>query len=162
MVSLIRKEFSSWTSVAVSNGEPTARIHMNNLQQMKSYWACLKSNNTCLTCLRRKPEYALSCGHSMCEICIQIFGDKRSVAECQFHLQACVLCAVGNITVTLKPPTAGIRLLTIDGGGIRGVVPLEFLGMLQKVIGVDCPLQDFFDLAFGTSSGKSIPSCKSS
>ena len=130
IVSFIRKEFSSWTSVAISNDEPTARIHMNNIQKMMSYWARLKSNNTCLTCLRQKPKYILSCEHSLCEICIQIFEDKRSFAECQFHLQACVLCAVENITVILKPPTAGIKILTIDGKGIREVISLKFLEML--------------------------------
>ena len=56
----------------------------------------------------------------------------------------------------LKPPTAGVRILCIDGGGIRGVIPLEFLGLLQGDIGPECPIQDFFDMAFGTSSGNCI------
>ncbi|MCJ1473164.1 hypothetical protein MMC13_001815 [Lambiella insularis] len=53
----------------------------------------------------------------------------------------------------VKPPTAGVNILSIDGGGIRGVIPLEFLNRLQKVLGPDCPVQDLFDLALGTSSG---------
>lgn len=63
------------------------------------------------------------------------------------------MCGSSSLTVTLKPPTAGIRILTIDGGGIRGVVPLEFMRKLQDKVGPDCPIQDLFDLAFGTSSG---------
>ncbi len=72
----------------------------------------------------------------------------------QYHVQRCPLCGAGSLEVTLKPPTAGVRVLTIDGGGVRGVVPLEFLRILQDTIGPECPVQDLFDLAFGTSSGK--------
>ena len=55
----------------------------------------------------------------------------------------------------IKPPTAGSRILSIDGGGIRGVVPLEFLHLLQGILGPSLSLLDLFDQAFGTSSGKS-------
>lgn len=55
----------------------------------------------------------------------------------------------------IKPPTASVRLLTIDGGGTRGVVPLVFLQALEERIGLPYPVQENFDLAFGTSIGKS-------
>ena len=75
----------------------------------------------------------------------------------QYHLQHCTLCGLGSLTVDLKPPTAGIRILSIDGGGVRGVIPLEFLRILQDIVGPDCPIQDLFDVAFGTSSGERLP-----
>ena len=53
----------------------------------------------------------------------------------------------------LKPPTAAPRLLSIDGGGSRAVIPLENLEMLQKLIGFDLPLCDLFDLSVGSSFG---------
>ncbi len=46
------------------------------------------------------------------------------------------------------------KILNIDDGGIRGVVPLEFLRLLQDVIGPTLPIQDLFDQAFGTSSSE--------
>lgn len=46
-------------------------------------------------------------------------------------------------------------MLSIDGGGTRGVIPLEHLRLLQDALGPDCALQDMFDLAVGTSSGAS-------
>ncbi|KAL9606564.1 MAG: hypothetical protein Q9179_000289 [Wetmoreana sp. 5 TL-2023] len=64
-----------------------------------------------------------------------------------------------SLSVVLKPPTAGINILSIDGGGVRGAVPLEFLSILQEILGDDCPIQDLFDLAFGTSSGGLIVLC---
>lgn len=56
--------------------------------------------------------------------------------------------------VRLKPPTAGIRILSIDGGGVRGIIPLEILSMLQGIAGSSCPVQDLFDLVYGTSIGQ--------
>ncbi len=56
--------------------------------------------------------------------------------------------------VRLKPRCAGVRILTLDGGGIRGIIELALLEKLHSRIGLDVPLQDFFDLVMGTSTGK--------
>ncbi|KAL4333817.1 hypothetical protein GQ457_07G025660 [Hibiscus cannabinus] len=59
----------------------------------------------------------------------------------------------------LQPPTYGdlITVLSIDGGGIRGIIPgtiLAFLeSELQKLDGVDARLADYFDVIAGTSTG---------
>jgi len=57
------------------------------------------------------------------------------------------------------PPTAGPRVLSLDGGGIRGVIPLVFLEHIQQEMAdLDCPLRDYFDFVCGTSSGMIINS----
>src|SRR5437660_1180409 len=43
------------------------------------------------------------------------------------------------------------RLLSIDGGGIKGVFPAAFLASLEQTIGQ--PVADYFDLIAGTSTG---------
>ena len=53
----------------------------------------------------------------------------------------------------VKPATAGVRILSVDGGGIRDVVSLEFLALLQDILDHNLTLQDYFEQAFGTSSG---------
>ncbi|KAL8912017.1 MAG: hypothetical protein Q9171_002930 [Xanthocarpia ochracea] len=83
----------------------------------------------------------------------ETFGEPQTDVDYRYVVDECPMCAAGTMSVVLKPPTAGIRILSIDGGGVRGAVPLEFLGLLQDVLGDDCPIQDLFDLAFGTSSG---------
>ncbi|XP_056167180.1 patatin-like protein 2 isoform X1 [Syzygium oleosum] len=61
--------------------------------------------------------------------------------------------------LTLKPPTYGnlITILSIDGGGIRGVVPGVILACLeselQKLDGEDARIADYFDVVAGTSTG---------
>ncbi|KAI9760680.1 MAG: hypothetical protein M1840_002356 [Geoglossum simile] len=131
-----------------------AELHSSNLKLHSLQWAQVKSNRTCLCCLRRRPEHFLNCGHSICDTCVRIFGTVQSTIESQFTLHVCVLCDRRvSSTIVPKPATAGIRILSIDGGGVRGVIPLEFLRSIQDTLGPRCPVQSFFDLAFGTSAG---------
>ncbi len=46
------------------------------------------------------------------------------------------------------------RLLALDGGGIRGVVTLEMLAKIERIVGE--PLSEYFDLIGGTSTGAII------
>ncbi|XP_010269035.1 PREDICTED: patatin-like protein 2 [Nelumbo nucifera] len=60
---------------------------------------------------------------------------------------------------SLQPPTYGnlITILSIDGGGIRGIIPGIILGylesQLQELDGKDARLADYFDVIAGTSTG---------
>ncbi|OWM77256.1 hypothetical protein CDL15_Pgr028893 [Punica granatum] len=59
----------------------------------------------------------------------------------------------------LQPPTYGnlITVLSIDGGGIRGVIPATILSFLeselQKLDGEEARIADYFDVIAGTSTG---------
>ncbi|XP_073113500.1 patatin-like protein 2 [Elaeis guineensis] len=59
----------------------------------------------------------------------------------------------------IKPLTSGnfVTVLSIDGGGNRGIIPaiiLSFLELeLQKLDGKDARLADYFDMIAGTSTG---------
>jgi patatin-like phospholipase/acyl hydrolase len=54
------------------------------------------------------------------------------------------------MTETRKEPT-NYKILSIDGGGIRGVFPAAFLAKLEDHL--DAPLASYFDLIAGTSTG---------
>ncbi|KAI3895896.1 hypothetical protein MKW98_025687 [Papaver atlanticum] len=62
-------------------------------------------------------------------------------------------------TTSLPPPSEGkmVTVLSIDGGGVRGLIPatiLEFLeSKLQELDGEDARIADYFDLIAGTSTG---------
>jgi patatin-like phospholipase/acyl hydrolase len=43
------------------------------------------------------------------------------------------------------------RILSIDGGGVKGVMPAAFLAAVEQSIGR--PIGDYFDLIAGTSTG---------
>ncbi|EEF38750.1 patatin-like protein 3 [Ricinus communis] len=64
-----------------------------------------------------------------------------------------------RISSKIQPPTYGnlITILSIDGGGIRGIIPgviLDYLeSKLQELDGEDARLADYFDVIAGTSTG---------
>lgn len=57
-------------------------------------------------------------------------------------LQNCVYC---------KTDTMGFKILTIDGGGTKGLIPAKILDCLEQDFGK--PALDWFDLLAGTSTG---------
>jgi hypothetical protein len=132
---------------------PSYQIHYDNVRQHHRYWSQLRTNSTCLSCLRRYPEHVFACRHSICDTCVEIFGEP-SVEEANLYLCKCMLCdGLQTLYVKLKPRTAAIRVLSIDGGGTRCIMPLDHLVLLQAILGDDLPLCDMFDLGVGTSAG---------
>ncbi|PSS31818.1 Patatin-like protein [Actinidia chinensis var. chinensis] len=61
--------------------------------------------------------------------------------------------------IAVQPPRYGnfITVLSIDGGGIRGIIPGVILGFLeselQKLDGEEARIADYFDVIAGTSTG---------
>ncbi|KAH7111317.1 phospholipase [Dendryphion nanum] len=109
-------------------------------------------SSTCLCCLRRRPQYGLPCGHTICENCVLVFGECCVDDPWIFKMRHCLLCGVSmpeELTVKVHPPTAGVGVLCIDGGGARGVVPLKLMKRIQDRIGLSIPFQKFFRVAFG-------------
>lgn len=51
------------------------------------------------------------------------------------------------------PPTISPSVLAVDGGGVRGVIPLEFLLLVREHLS-PCTIQEVVDLGLGTSSGR--------
>ena len=127
--------------------------HQNRLISFQSHWRRLYSGNTCFSCMMRRPKYKLPCGHWVCDICMRIFGTKKTVF---LYLDNCLLCGGHGIRIRFKPDTATVRVLCIDGGGTRACVPLRFLQELEARVGLPYPVQYNFDILFGTSSGKCV------
>ena len=139
---------------SVEAGSKSATIRRESLIVSRHYWAPMRTNRTCLCCLRRPPEHVLDCGHAVCDNCVLIFGRGLPGADFLFGLDRCLICASSlDFKTKIKPPTAGVRVLAADGGGTRGAVALESLCLLQHLL-KGLAVQDCFDLALGTSSGE--------
>lgn len=101
------------------------------------------------------PEHVLHAGHALCSKCVRVLGTPvlndpywRNIAKCPF----CTLkLEPGPRKISLQPPTAGLRILTMDGGGVRGILELELLQMLEDRL--QFPISKAFDLMVGTSTG---------
>lgn len=134
-----------------------ATQHLQRLQDIQSYLLPLKSHKTCLCCLLRTPEKVFSCGHTLCDTCVRSLGETNSEERNTFKFNECVLCGRSNHrpAISLAPCTAGIRILSLDGGGVKGVITLGILQHLEDSLSELClPIRDVFDFVCGTSAGK--------
>ena len=80
----------------------------------------LISQTACYCCLFEPPEHVLPCGHILCTSCIRIYGRPRGntiveVQDCPIESGNTQNYHSWNFNVYLKPKTAGIRVLTLDG-----------------------------------------------
>ncbi|KAH6886245.1 hypothetical protein B0T10DRAFT_490889 [Thelonectria olida] len=149
------------------------KIHRHNLhrffEQVGGSFAYV-NHSVCMCCVRELPEHPLQCGHVLCTLCMKAYGvlDDRlkakgaiavqpghiSLHRCPLHsTQRAGFEFVEPRTISLKPDWAGVRLLCLDGGGIRGIVELEVLRHIEMELGGLVPIQSFFDLIVGTSTG---------
>jgi patatin-like phospholipase/acyl hydrolase len=53
-------------------------------------------------------------------------------------------------------PDSDLRLLALDGGGVRGLSALMILKQLMEAVDLDAPLKpcDYLDMIGGTSTGR--------
>lgn len=134
--------------------------HARLLQELQPLLGRIFSNRTCLSCLLCSPQHPLACGHAICDRCVTRCGSPQPRAESVYLMERCPLCQQPCAgCVTLLPPTAAVRALAMDGGGIRGVVTLQILRAMQDLLGPTCRLPGLFDVAFGTSAGKEPKPC---
>ena len=82
----------------------------------------VSSNRTCFTCLSQCPVFILPCEqvqHTICEDCAMRFSYSTSRSQSTLFLQRCPLgCQFKNgkpWQSRVKPPSAGVRLLSLDG-----------------------------------------------
>jgi hypothetical protein len=72
-----------------------------------------------------------------------------------FTMKSCIYYLYRRpLVIDVLPPTMNPTVLAIDGSGVRDVIPLEFLVLMQEYLSPSCPLQDLVELAVGTSLGK--------
>lgn len=120
----------------------------------------------CYFCLHETPCTVLACGHALCESCVKALAlhhqgcnlenDDRmlSLLRCPLHKDAQVFDPQSNpCSIHVKPEYSGVRILTLDGGGVRGVIELKMLAAVEKALGGRIPVQRFFGLVGGTSTG---------
>ena len=107
----------------------------------------ISSHTACFCCLFEQAEHPLPCGHVLCTRCVNTYGFRKSPGEVEINE-----CPIDNLpgwTIYFKPKAAGVRVLTLDGGGIRGIVELEVLRQIERELD-NIAIQHFFDLIVGT------------
>ncbi|KAI0808727.1 hypothetical protein GGR55DRAFT_689696 [Xylaria sp. FL0064] len=120
--------------------------------------ASITGQRTCLSCLSNTPTNMLPClpkQHCVCEDCIRGYSRQHGGSS-TISITSCPLgCSLTKTpwTIRVKPPTAGARILALDGGGIRGIAELAILTEIEREVKMGIRIQDLFDLVVGTSTG---------
>ncbi|KAG7125813.1 hypothetical protein HYQ44_000853 [Verticillium longisporum] len=100
--------------------------------------------------------YGLSCGHVHCEACVWDYGRPSDDDPWVTLYGQCHLCDIllrEEAVIRRHPPTAGVGVFCLDGGGVRGIVSLEILKRIHEAIKLPVPLTRFINVFFGISSG---------
>jgi hypothetical protein len=150
--------FEGFAEALFRGSRCAAEIHAENVSRHQPLWNEISDEATCLTCLHHAPVYPLPCRHDICKVCVQVFGEASEGDDSEFIIKHCLLCQSKmpeGLLIRIHPPTAGVGVLCIDGGGVKGAMPLGILKRLQDKIDLPIPIQRFVKVAFGISSGKS-------
>jgi hypothetical protein len=117
--------------------------------------------SVCYGCLFGRPEYRLPCGHVICVACLRDFDQTDLARQYSGNVihNECIVCADSSslgwpYRTQVRPDLTGLRVLSLDGDGVRGIVELVVLRRLENLIGLGLPLGRFFDLVVGTSAGE--------
>ena len=75
-------------------------------------------HGTCLCCLMGLPQYSLPCGHIICFECAKLYGQLhkggiRTFEKCPLHPN--VVFPKIPWPLGMKPESAGVRILSLDG-----------------------------------------------
>lgn len=131
--------------------------HRAQLLRLRPALEHIATEDTCLCCLQRRPQTGLRCQHSLCHVCAAVFNRRDEDDETLVHIDQCVLCSkdMEGLSIREQPQTATVRILSLDGGGARGITEIESLIELQRRINLPYPVIQNFDVCFATSCGKS-------
>jgi hypothetical protein len=114
------------------------------VESQKRLLAQIKTTRLCLSCLLAVPTEVLDCNHMLCVDCCKEIRNGN-VIECPFCDQE------GTWDHVDVPDGAGYRVLSLDGGGVRGVVSSLMMQRLEEMLRI--PIRHLFDLIVGTSAG---------
>ncbi|KAF2122021.1 hypothetical protein BDV96DRAFT_640090 [Lophiotrema nucula] len=137
-------------------------IHRNDT--LSSYYPATETEETiglrytsfCICCLFGTPEALLPCGHMLCQSCIRAYGRTKrpnlaEVLECPLEINQ--RSSYQPRLIYLRPESAGVRVLALSNGGIRSVVQIEILKLIEKHFQDKIPIGTFFDMIIGEGTG---------
>ncbi|CAI6303542.1 unnamed protein product [Periconia digitata] len=110
----------------------------------------------CICCLFGLPEALLPCGHMLCRDCVEAYGHRKAhalveILECPLEINQKIQTQP-HIVYT-RPESAGVRVLALHNGGVRSIIQIEVLKLIEKEFDGRIPIQSLFDMIIGEGTG---------
>ncbi|KAK6543076.1 hypothetical protein TWF694_006999 [Orbilia ellipsospora] len=110
-----------------------------------------RSARFCYGCIFGRSEYRLPCDHLICSSCLK---EKDREHEAFVVLKECVICGANEgrgwpVIISINPELTGPRILSLDGGGVRGIIGLRTLERLESLTGLELPIGGITALGVG-------------
>ena len=105
-------------------------IYIRNIANFSDHMANITVSSYYLLYFIRAPATPrMSCEYRICRVYLKKVGAVTPRAPRIFTLDKCPLCRRGVTPISLycTPPTASLRVLSLDGSGNRVIVALEVL-----------------------------------
>lgn len=124
--------------------------HFNNIQSCTGI-SNIYTRLACSVCLVQSSTFTLDCRHRLCNACVARIGQESS--PWRFQLASCLLCqSQTQSPLIMKPPTAGLRVLQVDG--TRPMIMWQLLRELRQSTSLNSvPFWEHFDSALGNDFG---------
>ena len=97
----------------------------------------------------------LACEHSFCLECIQELAQDHPLPHRLQYINCPIHKQLQSFSPRLLPLQSGCRILSLDGGGVKGLAQLVMLKHIEERC-FEIPLIHLFDLVVGTSIGGQI------
>lgn len=125
--------------------------HFSLLQSQSEVLQKLEPCRCCFGCLLAVPTEPLHCcDQALCVACCQLMQSKNNGA-CLFCGQSATTRPWRAQLLSRPELAAGYRILTLDGGGVRGLVQLTVMTAIEQKLGLS--IKQLFDFIVGTSTG---------
>lgn len=150
---LIESRFKEIATDCLYNNIDPAFQHLSRAQGNRLVTPT-RTGVQCSICIVRLPVISLSCLHEFCSNCIsKFYPTKAKRAE----IKECLICYHHTQKrLLLKPSTAGIRKLEINGQSAEEIV--AFLRTLKHTPALSMlPLHEYFDCVQANGVGKYRP-----
>ncbi|TLS30359.1 hypothetical protein PpBr36_02300 [Pyricularia pennisetigena] len=149
-INFIKTHLKKYVESLIAGAIPTADIHSENFIRFANKWAVIKSSDTYLVCLRRRPLYDLCPGYTIYNNCVRIFG---------FYTDDNPSNRLSEKTrIRIHPPTVGVRVFCFDGGGVRGT--LHIFGADKGVLDISSATANGNFVGFPVATVNEEPMCR--
>ncbi len=137
---------------------PGPEAHLELVGKFERFWRTCINTESCFICIVQIATITMICDHRFCDSYIIVCGSSTPSNPWRYQVFRCLLYQKfdGKI-ISLRPPTAGLKILNLNCLIQSRLSLFKFLEELQSYVGLTgLSLREHFNIAIGTNIGMTI------